>query len=380
MTRFALVLLLLLGLAAPAGAHPVAVGKTAFHDGVDKHCTLADANAAPLSAPDAAHPWGTVVTGCFRGQGDSRRAVVKEWDLFHGKTVHEATFAADGHANQIRVAAGGGRVVAVVSAATEGPVDHTWLRLLDDKLSLVRKWDLGVGGFVDVDASGKLAAVLVNSWGHGLALRTLDMAHAKLLAKRVFRLKHVPYPALFYPSGVVRVGGKHVYVAFAEARDTKAYRLSSRLRISGGYAQHAQSPLQATSAAFLAIGAQRVVLGSGEGVDVLAPWLAKTQRLAAPPLLRGGQPARWAIDAATGRVATEDGRVAAHVGAPFKRVLDFTHEVVSRGLKLEVRADQTRAVLWAFGRVVIVRDAPGLGIVAFDAGPASGQSSPTPAK
>lgn len=379
---FVLVLLTLVGLASAAYAHPSAVGKTTFHDGVDKGCTLADGNAAPFAAPSPKHPWGTVITGCFRQTkpGYKTVAVVREWDLFHGRAVREATFPADNGADSLRVAVAGGRILMVVSAAMNITIDHVMVHLLDKNLALVKQWDLGVGGYADIDAEGKLGAVIVDGWnnsivdirGEALELCTVDMARGRLDGKRIFRYKKPGWPLLYHAAGSVRVRHGKVLVVYTEASRTKAYRMSKDLRITGGYVRAYKDSMHSTAEAFMALGVHRVLIEYGDRVDVLRPYLQLDRRLAAPRATGRIGFARWAIDRATGRVATENGRVAARVGAPFKRFVDFTHELVFRGAKIGIYADRTTAVLWAFGRVVIVRSAPGLGILAFDPGsPAS---------
>ncbi len=372
---FVLVLLALVGLAPAAYAHPSAVGKTTFHDGVDKSCKLADGNAAPFAAPSAKHPWGTVITGCFRSADAKDVAVVREWDLFHGRVVREVTFPAK-NGDSLRVAVAGGRILTVVSAAMNITIDHVMLRLLDKNLALVKQWDLGVGGYADIDAEGKLGAVIVDGWnnsivdirGGALELYTVDMARGRLDGKRIFRHKKPGWPVLYHAAGSVRVRQGKVLVVFTEASSTKAYRMSKDLRITGGYVRAWKDSMHSTAEAFMAVGVQRVLIEYGDRVDVLRPYLQLDRRLAAPRATGRIGFARWAIDRATGRVATENGRVAARVGAPFKRFVGFTHELVFRGPKIGIYADRTTAVLWAFGRVVIVRSAPGLGILAFDPG------------
>ncbi len=365
-------LLALAGFVPAASAHPFAIGGTTFHDGVDKRCTLRDANAAALSAPSAAHPWGTVVTGCFRHPDDHTTvAVVREWDLFHATAVREATFPAEPNADQLRVAVGGRRILAVVSAATEDTVEHTMVRVLDAKLAVVGKWDLGSSNFANAAADGNLGALTLEAVPDSL-LVTIDLRHARIIGKRRIPLPDGGTMSFFgRPKATVLVDKGRIVVGAPDKTHVRAYVLSKDLRsIAAAYARK-QDPTGYVMpyAFFVAPGVHGTVVGYADRVDILRADLTLKKRLGAPPMTYNDfGPARWAIDPATGRVATEDGRIASHVGAPFKRVLDFTREVLIRGPKREVRADDTRAVLWAFGRVVIVRDAPGLGIVAIDPG------------
>ena len=82
---------------------------------------------------------------------------------------------------------------------------------------------------------------------------------------------------------------------------------------------------------------------------------------------RGEGPApRIALDRASGRIATVAGRLARSFGAEWVAAVELGREVWHATDELELRQDRVKDVLWAFGRAVIVRDAPGVGVTVLE--------------
>lgn len=75
---------------------------------------------------------------------------------------------------------------------------------------------------------------------------------------------------------------------------------------------------------------------------------------------------RLAIDPGTGRVASDDGRIARSFGGELVPVVEFGREIWNDPDELPLYQDRTTDVVWAFGRAVIARDAPGIGLTVIE--------------
>jgi hypothetical protein len=359
------------------GAH------TRVRDGIEQGCGGEDLNATPFEKPSAAHPWGTVLAACIRDADPMAPevAVLREWDLFTGRSFREVELKkTDG--NQVRVAATRFGVLAVVSDAMGGDGDDT-LFLLDRSLRVVHRWSLPIGSFAGLDASGDLGAVTLRvcpQRGCVAYVAAVDLVHSRLI-HRTFKTLGKSYRGSWgralHP---VRVVGKNLVVAVNGGRGVRLLRLSAKLRVLDRFRilnPRVPDPgiifEPEPKRAWLAVARRQIVFGLGTTIRTLDFHLrhVRWRQGPRPADYSGGAladrvAARWAIDPSSARVATETGALAPGIGAPFTELVRYTHPVAAVGLKRAVYADRTRSVFWAFGRVVIVRCVPGLGITVIE--------------
>ncbi|MBI3201907.1 MAG: hypothetical protein HYZ29_10220 [Myxococcales bacterium] len=148
-------------------------------------------------------------------------------------------------------------------------------------------------------------------------------------------------------------------------------RLSPRLQRRGLYARHEDSNRTLRSFApaqdRLSVSEQGVWVAWNDRVERLSPGLVRQERvdLGVPPNAEAPAP-RISVDARSGRVATDDGRLAARFGAEWVAVVELGREVWHATDEVELRQDRVKGVIWAFGRAVIVRDAPGVGVTVIE--------------
>lgn len=345
-------------------------------DGVERDCGGEDLSATPFEKPSKAHPWGTVLAGCIRDADPMAPevAVLREWDLYTGRSFREVELEKT-FGSQVRVAATRFGVLAIVSDALQGGAGDV-LFLLDHSLRVVRHWTLAQGGFAGLDARGDLGAVTLRAYGAGQAyVAAIDLARARLTQRTFNTLGSTGFPPWGRALNPVRVVGKSIVVAIDGARGVRLLRLNAKLGVLDRL-QVANPPVvmggitldASILPAWLTVARKSLVLGLGTEIRTLDFHLRRVRARRGPRTVKrsGDVAARWAIDPSSGRVATETGAVALHVGAPFTQLVRYTHPVAAVGLKRAIYADRTCAVFWAFGRVVIVRGAPGLGITAIE--------------
>lgn len=338
-------------------ARPIPLAKAlVIRDGEQPGCRAEDLDAAPFAAPSKAHRWGTVVVGCYKGS----HAQLEEWDLFAGRVLRSVKLPTPPDDNQIRVAHGAGHVAVVMADAMQGG-GHGRVLLLDDAFKLEKSWNLEVD-YADLAADGALA-VVAGRGQKGMRVVALDLAHERVLARRVISYGQAPiFAAYDRPEQVVRVHKHDIFIAMHVRSTLRVLRLDRKLRTRAAYVRH-------SSNAYVGYGAGEYWLALDRGEPVLqvrGKVYTLHRDLGHATLLRSsaqGQP-RWAFSA-KGQVATEDGRMASSRGATFIRALRYSNEVVVRGMKREIRANATRDVFWAFGRAVIVRSAMSVGITAI---------------
>jgi hypothetical protein len=367
--------------ATEAHARPIATGKaSAVRDGKLAGCSSWDANAVPYAPPSSARPWGSVITGCFREPDSANRAVVVEWDLAAGKPVRERELTAPDGANQIRVARSSpGVVVALSIVAYEALVDSQ-LVLLDDAFKVRQRWVFPSSSSADLSAHGELgAASFYSPTAPGklpvLLAVTFDTRRAVQLRQRRFRQRGSHMPEMRRPYAELRVRKRRVHLSVGHEDSFELLALGPDLGRPLARFEHRPAPhgfgVWTPSQAWLALTARGAVVGLDERLFELDGNLRTIQRHIAARRRAGaieqdGQLVRGAIDPGSGRVALEDGRVAPKLGAPLVPALSYTGERVGANDKLAFYADQTSAITWAFGRAVIVRDAPALALTVIE--------------
>jgi hypothetical protein len=336
-------------------ARPIPMAKALLvRDGEQQGCRAEDLNAAPFAAPSKAHRWGTVVVGCYK----DNHAQLEEWDLFAGRALRTVKLPTPPDDNQIRVAHGAGHVAVVMADALQGG-GNPRLLLLDDSFKLDKSWDLKVD-YADLAADGALA-VVAGRGQTGMRITALDLAHERVVARRVIPYGKMIFPAYDRPEQIVRVHKNDIFIAMHDRSALHVIRLDKKLRTRAAYTHHSKDGID------YGAGEYGLVLDQGEPVlQVRGQVYTLPHNLGHATPLRSStaHPPRWAISP-KGQVAAEDGRIAASKGAPFVRALRYTNEVVVRGMKREIRANATRYVFWAFGRAVIVRSAMSVGITAI---------------
>lgn len=329
-----------------------------------------DFNAVAGQAPSDKHPWGTVRLGAFRADAQLRpvgKARVLEWDLFDNRIVAEIELGGADGSHTVRIARGAGGMVAVVGTSI-GQAVRTELVFLDDHDRIRKVVDLGEVTHPAIAADGDLVAVTYLALE--AELRTFRLSTGEAIARRTLPTGGTGpvVPSLWEPLHDVAVNGGEVLVLSTWFEASRLERLTPTLGRRGLYTRHEDFIRNARSFApdqdRLSVSSQGVWISWNDRVERLSPNL---RREAGNDVGKGEGPApRIAVDRASGRIATDDGRLARSFGAEWVAAADFGHEVWHATDELELRQDRVKDVLWAFGRAVIVRDAPGVGVTVLE--------------
>ncbi|MCC6900332.1 MAG: hypothetical protein IT377_15240 [Polyangiaceae bacterium] len=370
----ALSALLALSFAQPAAGVLRGTGKGGLaYDHHSFEYRALDFDAVPWQEPSEKHPWGTVRLGAFRVDAEFQpagKACVLEWDLFDNRIVTEIELGGAAGSHTIRVARGAGGMVAVVGSSTDHAV-RTELVFLDERDRVRKVVDLGQVTHPGLAAEGDLVAV--TTLGLEAELKTFRLSTGEPIAKRVLPVRGSGpvVPPLWEPLHDVAVRGGEVFVLSTWFEDSRLERLSPRLGRRGLYARHEGFTHTARSFApqqdRLSVSEQGVWVAWNDRVERLSPGLVRQERVDFGVPRSDEAPApRISVDARSGRVATDDGRLAARFGAEWVAVVELGREVWHATDEVELRQDRVKGVVWAFGRVVIVRDAPGVGVTVIE--------------
>ncbi len=371
LAHLALSALIGVGFAQPAAAVVRGTGKAALaYDHHSFEHRALDFNAVPGRAPSDAHPWGTVRLGAFRADAQLQpvgKARIVEWDLFDNKIVTEIELGGAEGSHTVRIARGAGGMVAVVGSSVEHAV-RTELVFLDDHDRIRKVVDLGEVTHPSVAAEGDLA--VVTYLAAKAELRTFRLSTGEPIAKRTLPAGGTKpvVPPLWEPLHDVAVNGGDVLVLSTWFEASRLERLTPALGRRGQYERREDFIRSARSLApdqdRLSVSSQSVWVSWNDRVERLSPRL---RREAGSDLGKGEGPApRIAADGASGRIATDDGRLARSFGAEWVAAVELGHEVWHASDELELRQDRMKDVLWVSGRAVIVRDAPGLGVTVLE--------------
>jgi hypothetical protein len=220
-----------------------------------------------------------------------------------------------------------------------------------------------------IAAEGDLVAVAHFGWPN--TLRTYRISTGELVAKRaiVARSDGPVLQPLFEPFFDLAVSRGEVLLLSSEFTASRVERLSSALTRRAAYVrrEHPSTRTFQPAQDRLAVSGEGVWVSWNDRVERLSRELRRAERFElASAADRGGAAPRLAVDPASGRVVSDDGRIAASFGKELVPALVFGREAWHETDELELRQDRVTDVIWAFGRAVIVRDAPGLGVTVIE--------------